>query len=105
MRAEGTGWIYTDTTTLPMRSGDPYGWSAALYRTSDGGASWAQPQDVSSDWPGARSASFVSPTVGFAAFTETGSKSGIVETTDGGLTWRELVAWGWWTFEPIPTAS
>ncbi|MGD0249045.1 MAG: hypothetical protein ABSB75_08345 [Candidatus Limnocylindrales bacterium] len=105
MRADGTGWIYTDTTTLPTRSTDPYGWSAALYRTSDGGASWARPQDVSSDWPGARSASFVSPTVGFAAFTETGSKSGIVETTDGGLTWRTLVAWGWWTFEPIPTAS
>jgi photosystem II stability/assembly factor-like uncharacterized protein len=105
MRADGTGWTYTDTTTLPLTSTDPYGWSASIYRTSDGGASWAKRQDVSSDWPGARSASFVSASVGFSAFTSTGTKSGLLRTSDGGLTWQPLAAWSWWTFEQIPTAG
>jgi photosystem II stability/assembly factor-like uncharacterized protein len=104
MRPNGSGWALISATTPSPASDQPYGQVTYVYRTLDDGESW-QSEESAGDWPVALSPSFVSDEVGFAAFTSTGSKSGVMETTDGGLTWRTLVAWDWWSFEPIPTPS
>ncbi len=105
MRADGAGWIYTDRTGPEVSSDGSWVWTASLYRTADGGQSWEAPIDASNDWLGSRFISFVSPTVGFAAFTSTGARSGVSETTDGGRTWRLIALWDWWSFDPIPLPS
>jgi hypothetical protein len=104
MRPDGSGWATISAATLPVASEEPYGWVAYAYRTNDGGASW-QRQESTRDWPGPLGASFVSHDVGFAAFTNTGAKSGVMATIDGGLTWRALAAWDWWSFSPLPLSS
>lgn len=102
MRADGTGWVYTETTGPAQATGGAaYVQTYSIYRTGDGGQLWDRPQDASTDWPGAQSVSFVTATNGFAAFRSLGSWSGVMATTNGGRTWSVLAAWGWWTFEPI----
>jgi photosystem II stability/assembly factor-like uncharacterized protein len=103
MRADGTGWVYTDTTGPALDTGPAYAWTAAIYRTSDGGQSWDRPRDVTRDWPGVQSVSFVSATTGFAAFRSTGARSGVKATTDGGRSWHVLAEWDWWGSRPIPS--
>lgn len=105
MRADGTGWVYTDATSPALASDAPLVWTASLYRTIDGGQSWDRPQDASEDWPGMQSVSFVSAADGFAAFSSTGARSGVMATTDGGRTWHVLAAWDWWSLEPVPLPS
>jgi photosystem II stability/assembly factor-like uncharacterized protein len=104
MRPNGSGWALISATTPSPASEGTYGEASYVYRTVDGGESWQSEESVG-DWPVALGPSFVSDEVGFAAFTSTGSESGVVETTDGGLTWRTLAAWEWWSFEPLPAAS
>jgi photosystem II stability/assembly factor-like uncharacterized protein len=104
MRPNGSGWAMVSATTPAVASDEPYGWAAYVYRTADGGESW-QPEESTGDWLGPLDPSFVSDDVGLAAFASTGAKSGVMETTDGGLTWRTLAAWEWWSFEPLPAAS
>jgi photosystem II stability/assembly factor-like uncharacterized protein len=107
IRADGTGWVYTDTYGPGLASDGTWAWATALYRTTDGGQSWTQVGDANNDWPGVgvRGVSFVSPAMGFAAFRSSGARSGVEMTTDGGLTWHVLAAWDWWSFEPIPAPS
>ncbi|HEX7495650.1 MAG TPA: hypothetical protein VF349_03350 [Candidatus Limnocylindrales bacterium] len=96
MRADGTGWIYTYTYLKAEPSGVPEkATSFGLYRTEDGGSSWAPLQDASADWLGMRDVSFVSSTTGFAAVQLPTSGSEIIATTDGGRTWQALVTWSW----------
>jgi photosystem II stability/assembly factor-like uncharacterized protein len=104
MRSGGTGWVYADRYTPPTSPTEPYDWHSLVYRTSDGGSSWAPPQETP-DWPGPVSVSYPTPVVGFAAFRDTGRASGILETTDGGLTWRKLASWDWWSFTLTATDS
>jgi hypothetical protein len=104
MRPNGSGWATSLAWTPPPAAEEPYGCVAYTYRTVDGGASW-QRQESTGDWSGPLGPSFVSDEVGFAAFTSSGARSGVMATTDGGLTWRTLAAWDWWSFSPLPLPS
>jgi photosystem II stability/assembly factor-like uncharacterized protein len=106
MRSNGRGWVFTYAYGPARESGGPaWDWTAAVYRTRDGGQTWEPPDDVTGEWPGVQGVSFVSDNTGFAAFRSTGAKSGILTTSDGGRTWRMLAAWDWWSFDPIPLPS
>ncbi len=104
MRPNGSGWALISATTPPPSPEEPYGWAAYTYRTVDGGASW-QAEEWTGDWSGPVGPCFVSDEIGFAAFTSSGARSGVLETTDGGLTWRALAAWDWWSFSLLPLSS
>jgi photosystem II stability/assembly factor-like uncharacterized protein len=104
VRPDRTGWVYAYRYTPPTSATEPYDWHSLIYRTGDGGSTWAPPAETP-DWPGARSCSFVSSTLGFAAFLDTGRASGILVTNDRGLTWRALASWDWWSFAPSATGS
>jgi hypothetical protein len=91
MRPDGSGWISA---------------SSGLYLTTDRALTWTLASgQVSPGWGYPQGASAISDATAFAAFRSTGAKSGILMTGDGGSSWRVLIAWDWWSFEPLPLPS
>jgi hypothetical protein len=74
-----------------------------LYRTFDGAATWLGTQGGDDMVRGyVRGAVLVaSSRVGFAAVRDGGVFTSIDGSTDGGQTWKRLIAWDFWTGEPL----
>jgi photosystem II stability/assembly factor-like uncharacterized protein len=99
----------TATTTAPSRGGDPAGIAAAstaivvvpaqsgaswIYRTSDGGHTWAAALDKGDGGVGFSDVGFTTPTQGVAMYGRpdgmSGSPSALLMTRDAGTTWTAV---------------
>ncbi len=67
--------------------GFSYGWSSSVSRTNDGGNSWQEIKNVTSNSTAIEDMIFLNQTEGFAV---SGNRASILKTLDGGLTWEEL---------------
>ena len=88
MGVDGTGLLYA---------------GGRLYRTSDGAATWLGTQGGDDMIRGyVRGAVLVaSSRVGFAAVRDGGVFTSLDGSTDGGQTWKRLIAWDFWTGQPL----
>lgn len=89
----GSGGVGADVEVFRfsmLPSGDGMIFGDQTYRTTDGGTTWTL-----TSWTGARmqGGCFTAAGVGYFVFRDRGRFTGIATTTDGGVTWSELIRW------------